>query len=114
MIDIVLIKLIEEYSGLPIYRQGSVSPDEPYPTEFWTFWEPENIEQHYDNKAAYNIRCFSICFYSAFPETARNTVQDLRKKLKNMGIASTPPEDTASDEISHIGLAIDVFYKEIY
>lgn len=101
-----------ETSGLQAIRQGSLLPDEPYPDEFWTVWEGQADEKHYDNKPAYGIRYFSVCFYSCNPATARETVQAMRSFLRECGYAVSPPEDTPSDEQSHIGYAFDAIIKE--
>ena len=101
-----------ETSGLPAIRQGSLHPDSQYKPEFWTVWEYKAEEQHYDNEPAYAMRHFSVCFYSDNPATARTRVQDMRKYLRGHGYAVSPPEDTPSDEQSHIGYAFDVGIKE--
>ena len=101
-----------ETSGLPAYRQGSLLPDEDYPAEFWTVWEREAEEKHYDNVPVRNIREFSVCFYSNDPSTARTKVQAMRKHLREKGYAVTPPEDTPSDEQTHIGYAFDAIIRE--
>ena len=101
-----------ETSGLPAIRQGSLLPDETYPPEFWTVWEVQMEEKHYDNKAAYGIRYFSVCFYSDDPATAREKVLSMRAYLQSRGYACSPPEDTESDEQTHIGYAFDAIIKE--
>ena len=101
-----------ETSGLPAIRQGSLHPDQSYYPEFWTVWETGAKEEHYDKKPAYMIREFSVCFYSNAPETAREKVQAMRNHLREKGYSVTPPEDTPSDEQTHIGYAFDAIIKE--
>lgn len=101
-----------ETSGIQAIRQGSLLPADPYPPELWTVWEPQAEEMFYDNEPAYCIRAFSVCFYSNDPATARDKVQAMRAHLRSKGFACTPPEDTPSDEQSHIGYAFDAIIKE--
>lgn len=101
-----------ETSGLKAIRQGSLLPDEPYPDEFWTVWEPMADEVFYDNEPVYTTRAFSVCFYSNNPATARAKVQAMRNHLRGKGYAVTPPEDTPSDEATHIGYAFDAIINE--
>lgn len=101
-----------ETSGLPAIRQGSLLPKDPYPDEFWTVWETSAEDTHYDNEPAYTIRSFSVCFYSNDPATARTKVQAMRAHLRQIGYAVTPPEDTPSDEQTHIGYGFDAIIKE--
>lgn len=107
-----IFAVLENYSGLPAIRQGSLTTDAPYEPEFWTVWETKADEVHYDNEPAYALRALSICFYSNDPATARAKVQDMRKHLRELGCAVTPPEDTPSDEQTHIGYAFDAIIKE--
>lgn len=103
-----------ESTGLSAIRQGSLLSDDPYPDEFWTVWERQPDEKHYDNKPAYSLREFSICFYSTNPETARARVLAMRNQLRDHGYTVTPAEDTESDEATHIGYGFDAIkkYKE--
>ena len=100
-----------ETSGLPAYRQGSFSEDKAYPEKFWTVWETEANDVCYDNKPVTTIRAFSVCFYSCDPKTARADVLDMIAHLREQGYACTPPTDTMSDEVSHIGYAFDAILR---
>lgn len=101
-----------ETSGLPAFRQGSMLPDEPYPDQFWTAWEMPGEEIFYDNRVIYTIRAFSVCFYSNDPASARGKVQAMREYLRGRGFKCSPPEDTQSDELTHIGYGFDAIFQE--
>ena len=100
--------------GYPVMLQGSLTKDDPYPESFFTVWNSETDDgSHYDNKAVSYVWQFTVYFYSIDP-TLVNTIllaaKDLLKQSK--WIVGGKGYDVPSDEPSHTGRALDVFYLE--
>lgn len=110
-----LIRLLETF-GYPVFLQGSLNDDEPYPSDFFTFWNFETPEDsHYDNTAVRAVWGFWVYFYSDDPEKVNTVPQKAAKLLKENGwILSGRPIDAASDEKSHTGAMITCNYIETY
>ena len=110
MVEDTLIELLETF-GFPVYRQGSLAQNAPYPATFFTFWEnPENVTD-YDNETKFVIYDFNVYVYSTDPETLAATIAAARTLLKqnNFTILSRG-FDVASDEITHTGKGFEVGY----
>lgn len=104
-----LIELLSTF-GYPVIRQGSLTPDEPYPDTFFTFWNNEESEQSaYDNNTLNVLYNFDVNIYSNDPTTTYSLLRDARKLLKNNGFV-TPSRgyDVASDEDTHTGRGMNV------
>lgn len=108
MIEDKLIELLETF-GFPVYRQGSLAQNAPYPTTFFTFWEnPENVTD-YDNETKFVIYDFNVYVYSNDPLTLANTLSAARTLLKqNDFVILSRGFDVASDEQSHTGKGFEV------
>ena len=49
--------------GYPIYLQGSISQNTPYPPSFFTFWNSESFERKsYDNRETFIEWDFNLNF----------------------------------------------------
>ena len=108
-----LIELLESF-GYPVFRQGSLAEDEPYPATFFTFWENEETDyEHYDNVEFGVEYDFDINIYSNDPEKTYGLLDEARTLLKSNGwIAKGRGYDLASDEITHTGRGFNaVFVK---
>lgn len=109
-------KLIDVLStfGYPVFLQGSLNEEEPYPDSFITFWVndvPDNT--HYDNNNATWDWDFSVIFYSNDPALVNSKPNEIRKALKAAGfIPQGKGQDIASDEPTHTGWQMDVYYIE--
>lgn len=108
MVDDVLIELLQTFK-YPVYRQGSLGKNEPYPDTFFTFWEnPENVTD-YDNGTKFVVYDFNIYVYSTDPELLATTLAAARTLLKqNNFIILSRGFDVASDEITHTGKGFEV------
>lgn len=108
MIDDKLIELLETF-GFPVYRQGSLAKNAPYPPTFFTFWEnPENVTD-YDNQTKFVIYDFNIYVYSNDPQTLADTLAAARTLLKqNDFIIVSRGFDVSSDEQTHTGKGFEV------
>ena len=110
-------KLIEilEIFGYPVIRQGSLAPDKAYPESFFTFWNNDSPDHAYYDDNEYGTDWdFDVNFYSTDPQKTYNVLADARVKLKqNKWIVPGKGYDVASDEVTHIGRGMQVFYLEI-
>ena len=107
MIDL-LIKTLEPL-GYPIIRQGSLNKEEPYPETFFTFWNNDSDDTHYDDKANNCVWDFDLNVYSNKHELTNSLLLQAKEKLIEAGfIVSGKGYDVASDEITHTGRGINV------
>lgn len=108
-----LIEILETF-GYPVVRQGSLGPDEEYPDSFFTFWNNDSPDHaHYDNAEYGTEWDFDVNFYSIDPEKTYQVLADARIKLKqNKWIIPGKGYDVASDEVTHTGRGMRVFYLE--
>lgn len=105
----LLISLIESL-GYPIFRQGSLGADEPYPDSFFTFWNNSaNGNEFYDNKENSIIWDFDLNFYSSNPSLVMEKLMKAKEILKQKGfIIYGKGHDVKSDEVNHTGRGIDI------
>lgn len=99
-----LIELLETF-GYPVFRQGSLSEDEPYPDTFFTFWCNDEYEAAaYDNETKRVTYDFDVNVYSTDPTTVYSLTSSARALLKKNGFV-TPSRgyDVGSDEETHTG-----------
>ena len=108
MID-TLIELLETF-GYDVYRQGSLTPDQPYPDTFITFWNPETpFHNFYDNVDFGEVWTVNIYVYSNDPERTFSLLDEIRILLKQNGwIINGAGYDVISDESTHTGRGLDV------
>lgn len=108
-----LIKILSTF-GYPVFRQGSLSDDESYPDDFFTYWNEDSSDHsHYDNSEYGTNWSFRVYFYSINVNRAYSMLMEAKAKLKQAGwIVSGKGYDVASDEPTHTGRAIDAQYLE--
>ena len=108
-----LIEILETF-GYPVIRQGSLGPDEKYLDSFFTFWNNDSPDHaHYDNAEYGTAWDYDVNFYSTDPEKTYKTLADARIKLKqDKWIIPGKGYDVASDEVTHTGRGMRVFYLE--
>lgn len=109
----LLIDTLEPF-GYEIILQGSLSDNEAYPDNFFTFFNNESSsDSFYDNKETRTIWDFDLNFYSNDPETVNTTLIEAKTLLKNVGfIIDGKGYDVLSDEPTHTGRGINVIYVE--
>lgn len=109
-----LIEILEGF-GVPVYRQGSMSDDEVYPETFFTFWNNDSPNHaHYDNDEYGTAWDFNIYVYSSNPSMTYSLLNDARAALKKAGwITPSKGFDVASDEPTHTGRGLEIFYLDI-
>jgi hypothetical protein len=105
----LLISTIESL-GYPIFRQGSLGEDEPYPESFFTFWNNNTDgEEFYNNKENSIVWDFDLNFYSSDPSLVSTMLIKAKEKLKeHKFIIYGKGHDVRSDEVTHTGRGINV------
>ena len=92
--------------------QGSLLPNEPYPDNFFTFWNNDSSDgTHYDNAASSVLYSYEVNFYSNNPANVYDVLRDAITRLRNAGfVISGDGYSVASDEPTHDGRGVDVEY----
>ena len=108
-----LITILESF-GYPVYLQGSLEKDEPYPPSFFTFWNTETPDgSHYNDEAVSYIWYFSVNFYSESPELVNTVLLSAISELKANGwIVGGKGYDVPSDEPTHTGRGLTALIIE--
>lgn len=109
----LLIQTLEPL-GFPIFLQGSLGPDEPYPESFFTFWNNDTAGgEFYDNEEHNYTWDFDLNFYSTDPELTNTKLMAAKTLLKAAHfIVTGKGYDVASDEPTHTGRGIHVLKIE--
>ena len=108
-----LIEILSTFD-YPVYRQGSLSEDEAYPTTFFTFWNYDTPDHnHYDNDNYGWEWGFNVYVYSSDPEATYSLLDFARQALKEAGwVVQGKGFDVQSDEPTHTGRGINVIKME--
>lgn len=106
-----LIELLSTF-GYPVIRQGTLTEDETYPDDFFTFWNNDSSDSsHYDNEVASMIYNYDVNFYSNSPNNTYNKLREAINLLKREGfIISGDGYDLVSDEDTHTGRGVNALY----
>ena len=107
----LLISTLEEF-GYPVFLQGSLLPDEPYPAHFFTFWNNSSEgESYYDDNEHSTVFSYDVNFYSTDPELVYTKLRAATVALKAAGfILSGDGHSVMSDEATHDGRGITILY----
>lgn len=109
-----LIKIVEEL-GYPIFLQGTLQKEEEYPCSFFTFWNFQGDESYYNNESKKCVWGFWLYFYSNDPQLVETEMLKAKKLLKeNNFIIAGRATDTQSDEVTHTGTMLEIYYIENY
>ena len=100
--------------GYPIFLQGSLNKDDPYPESFFTFWNNDIAgNEFYDNEERSCIWDFDLNFYSSDPALVNAKLLEAKALLKAQGfIVTGKGHDVGSDEPTHTGRGINVYKIE--
>lgn len=109
----LLIELLQSF-GYPVFLQGSLSAQEPYPQSFFTFWNNNSFDtRHYDNVPIGFTWNFDVNFYSTDPELVNTMLLQAKALLKQHGfIISGQAYDLYSDEPTHTGRGMNAIIVE--
>ena len=110
-----LVALLESLK-YPVFLQGTLNPDEPYPDSFFTFWNQENDDDSfYSGKPLRAIWTFFIYFYSADPQLVETVSESARQLLKANGyIVQGKPSGIYSDKSTHTGAVFSTYVFQNY
>lgn len=109
----LLIEVLQ--SIIPIVmRQGSMLPNETYPEKFFTFWNNSSDgDGFYSNTETTIVWNYTVCIYSTNPNDTYNLLMDAKAKLQKAGFTvSGGGYDVMSDETTHTGRGIDVYFRQ--
>lgn len=98
--------------GLPVYMQGAMPQEEPYPDLFITFifFQSENI-WNFDNAAIATRFTCQVTVYGMSPSAIDETVTALIETLEKSGYTiDEGGRMIPSDEPTHTGWTFDVNY----
>ena len=103
-----------ELLGYPVMLQGSLLPDEPYPDNFFTYWnDSADGSSYYSNTEGAILWAYSLNFYSVDPVLTNTVLLEAKTPLKNAGfIVSGAGYDVPSDEPTHTGRGISLLYRQ--
>lgn len=98
----------------PVMLQGSLLPDEPYPDNFFTYWnDSADGTSFYSNTEGAILWAYSLNFYSVDPVLVNSKLLEAKALLKAAGfIVSGAGYDVASDEATHTGRGISLLYRQ--
>lgn len=108
-----LITILESFN-YPVFRQGSLSDEDPYPDTFITFWNNQSPDHsYYDNSDYGTAWNFGVYTYSSNATLCYSLTNDIRTALKEAGwVVPSKGYDVTSDEPTHIGRGLDCYYLE--
>ena len=109
----LLISTLEAL-GYPVMLQGSLLPDEPYPDNFFTYWnDSADGTSFYSNTEGAILWAYSLNFYSVDPVLTNRVLLEAKALLKSAGfIVSGAGYDVPSDESTHTGRGISLLYRQ--
>lgn len=109
----LLISILETL-GYPVFLQGSMLPDEPYPDSFFTFWnDSADGESYYSNEETAIIWSYSLNFYSNNPVLVNTKLLEAKALLKAKGwVVRGAGYSVMSDEATHTGRGITILYRD--
>lgn len=113
MEDLLIATL--EALGYPVKRQGSLLPDEPYPDHFFTFWnDSADGDGFYSNTENAIVWAYTVNFYSVNVSKTYSELLRAKTALINAGFTVTGGGfDVGSDEVTHTGRGIEIYYRQI-
>lgn len=109
----LLISILETL-GYPVFLQGSLLPDQPYPDSFFTFWnDSADGDSYYSNEENAILWAYSLNFYSNNPTLVNTKLLEAKELLKAQNfIISGAGYSVMSDEQTHTGRGITVLYRQ--
>lgn len=101
--------------GLPVFLQGSLGENEPYPEKFITYWISDSEdESHYDDRVHTVIWYATIIFYSRDMLEIADFSKQIRNLLEEAGfIPQGKGNLIPSDEPGWVGYGVDFVYVEV-
>lgn len=100
---------------IPVYLQGTMAEDEPYPERFLTFFvHSADDESFYNDEATQEVYGVSVMYYDADSERVESFPKtDLIPAMRNAGfIKQGNGIDVLSDAPTHTGKALEFYLKD--
>lgn len=110
----LLINTLVDVFNYPVMLQGSLSADDAYPVNFFTFWNNSTDDAaFYDNAETETIWNFDLNFYSTDPMLVNTVLLQAKAALKAVGfIPDGSGHDVMSDEPTHTGRGMTLYFIE--
>ena len=109
-----LIDILDKFCPNEVYLQGTMNPEEAYPSEFVTFFvQYTESRAHYDNAARVCGWHFAVIYYSDDPVKVNTKPFQIAAALKAAGfVQQGKGSDILSDDPAFTGWAMDFTYSE--
>lgn len=109
-----LIDILEKFCPNNVFLQGSMNPEEAYPSEFVTFFVQYTEDvAHYDNAVAAVGWHFAVIYYSDDPQMVNTKPFGIAAALKAAGfVQQGKGSDILSDDPAFTGWAMDFTISE--
>ena len=111
----LFLETLEELE-LPVMLQGSMTEGEPYPDEFFTFWNNQTVENnHYDNRPIAYTWSFDLNFYSRDPDRVNTVLLEAKMLLEAAGfVVPGKGRDMGTNYPEWTGRGITALFREPY
>ena len=114
MTDVKLLLITTLYNNFsyPVILQGSLSTEDEYPENFFTFWNNSTSDEaFFDNEETQTIWDFDLNFYSKDPDLVNSVLLEAKQLLKAVGfIPDGSGYDVLSDEPEYTGRGINLLF----
>ena len=106
-----LLTILDSFE-YPVFRQGSLSQNQTYPSTFITFWErPADDLAFYDDENHAVFYTYDVNVYATSPALCYQLLRDVIAALKTADwVTLDRGHDIASDEVTHRGRGAQVGY----
>ena len=110
----ILLNVLNTF-GYPVFLQGSLGENDPFPPAFFTFYINDSADISFDNTDEYCTYQMQVIFYANDPATVESIAEQSRTALKAAGfIPNGRGTDIPSEEPTHTGWACEYSYiKEV-
>ena len=110
----ILLNVLNTF-GYPVFLQGSLGENDPFPPAFFTFYINDSADISFDNTDEYCTYQMQVIFYAADPMTVESIAEQSRTALKAAGfIPNGRGTDIPSEEPTHTGWVCEYSYiKEV-
>lgn len=110
----ILLNVLNTF-GYPVFLQGSLGENDPFPPAFFTFYINDSADISFDNKDDYCTYQMQVIFYANDPILVESIAEQSRTALKAAGfIPNGRGTDIPSEEPTHTGWVCEYSYiKEV-
>lgn len=110
----ILLNVLNTF-GYPVFLQGSLGENDPFPPAFFTFHINDSADISFDNTDEYCTYQMQVIFYANDPMTVESIAEQSWTALKAAGfIPNGRGVDIPSEEPTHTGWVCEYSYiKEV-